>query len=123
MASHFTVDASEAAALAAELRANLNAILPKVNDAVSAAGREAQRVAKDAAPRGPHTRRIRGRIRTKMRRTSSGSEVTVEVADPLGAVLEFGAKHNRGGLFMKAGFDAAEKKIEKDLSEALDGIL
>lgn len=119
----FVVNAAEADRLAAEIQAKTEQLKSVIDLEVTKAGKLARDTAQAAAPRGPYTKRIRASIRTKTRRWSLGSEVAVESADPLGAILEFGTATSPPLGFMKKGLDAAVPPLEAALMDAVSRIV
>jgi hypothetical protein len=122
----FTVDASEAAELAADIARKSAALKVEIDREITAAGQRALRAARAAAPSGPHTRKIPGSIRVHVRKWDTGAQFTLQTQDKagrLGAILERGARRSRPWMFLAAGRDAALPGLESALMNAVSRIV
>lgn len=122
----FTVDASDAAELAADIARKSAALKVEIDREITAAGQRALRAARAAAPSGPHTRKIPGSIRVHVRKWDTGAQFTLQTQDRagrLGSILERGLGRSRPWMFLAAGRDAAVPGLESALMNAVSRIV
>lgn len=113
----FTIDASEALALRAELEAAHTTLVAEVRKATSDAGRNMQATARSLAA---HTsfRGLAGSIYTQTKQSASGIEVTVEAKSPFGYIEEFGAGRKGPHPFMLPALQSHLPAWEDSVAEA-----
>lgn len=122
----FTVDASEATRLAADIQRKTVALKAEIDEQVTAASRRALAAARGAAPHGKHTGKIPGSIRVHVKKWPTGAQFTLQTQDKagrLGAILERGARRSRPWMFLAAGRDAAVPPLERALMNAVSRIV
>jgi HK97 gp10 family phage protein len=122
MAVELRVDASQVAALVAEMAANHAVVLSKVRVATTKAGGQMQRTARQLA-KSKSMPGLSGSIFTKTRQLAAGTEVTVEAKSPFGLIREFGAGRSGPHPFMLPALEQNVDAWEADMAAAGASVL
>jgi hypothetical protein len=113
----FTINATDALRLMAELQAAHSVLVSEVRRDTLASGRTIQQMARSLA-RSKSMPGLAGSIYTKTRQTVSGIEVTVEAKSPFGLIREFGAGRSGPHPFMLPAMMAELPVWEQKMADA-----
>lgn len=117
-----TVDASQAAVAAAELRAATAVLLPAVRAEVLRGGRSMAQVARGLAVSSSFPD-LAGSIDARAENTGDGVTVTVEAKSPWGYIREFGAGRSGPHPFMLPALERVEPALLEGVAAVIAKVL